>query len=131
MLIADCRLPTATATATATAKATWTTTDTGMATEKETTTGSTDGDTWKDTRQESATSARELTGKTHRSQSYDRRVASPCCKLQFVQFAACNLLPVTGDSTTGIVDVEKQPLKWAKHAVVRPAAAALMYLQYT
>lgn len=36
MLIADCRLPTATATATATAKATWTTTDTGMATEKET-----------------------------------------------------------------------------------------------
>lgn len=73
MLIADCRLPTATATATAT----WTTTDTEMSmgkgkkteTETETKTGGTDGDTWKDTRQESATSARELTGKTHRSQS--------------------------------------------------------------
>lgn len=75
MLIADCRLPTATATATATAMATWTTTDTEMSmgkgkkTETETKTGGTDGDTWKDTRQESATSARELTGKTHRSQS--------------------------------------------------------------
>lgn len=71
MLIADCRLPTATATATATA--TWTTTDTemsmGKGKETETKTGGTDGDTWKDTRQESATSARELTGKTHRSQS--------------------------------------------------------------
>lgn len=73
MLIADCRLPTATATATATAMATWTTTDTEMSMGKgkktETKTGGTDGDTWKDTRQESATSARELTGKTHRSQS--------------------------------------------------------------
>lgn len=73
MLIADCRLPTATTTATATATATWTTTDTemsmGKGKETETKTGGTDGDTWKDTRQESATSARELTGKTHRSQS--------------------------------------------------------------
>lgn len=73
MLIADWRLPTATTTATATATATWTTTDTemsmGKGKETETKTGGTDGDTWKDTRQESATSARELTGKTHRSQS--------------------------------------------------------------
>lgn len=71
----------------------------------------------------------KLTDRKAKIAESPRHVAS--CSLCSLQFAACNLLPVTGNSTTGIVDVEKQPLKWAKHAVVRPAAAALMYLKDT